>query len=57
MRDGTGVVRPSYPRGLRRERMCFANTHHCHVVQHATVHPPLIKLGLILRQTDVIQPS
>lgn len=37
--------------------MFRANTHHCHVVQHATIHPPFIKLRFILRQTNVIQPS
>lgn len=37
--------------------MRLTNTHHCHVVQHATVHPPLIKLRFILRQANIIQPS
>lgn len=39
------------------ESMVLANTHHCHVVQHATIHSSFIKLGLVLRQTNVIQPS
>lgn len=33
------------------------HTHHCHVVEHAAVNPRLIKLGFILRQADIIQPS
>lgn len=33
------------------------NTHHCHVVQHATVYSALIKLGFILREANIIQPS
>lgn len=57
MWDSTGVIRSTYLCGLWRKSMFLANTHHCHVVQHATIHPPLIKLGLILRQTNVIQPS
>lgn len=32
-------------------------TYHSHVVKHACVHPALIKLGFVLRQADVIQPS
>lgn len=43
--------------GPWREGVFLTNTHHCHVVQHATVHPPLIKLGFILRQANIIQPS
>lgn len=39
------------------QKSAVFNTHHCHVVQHATINPPFIKLGFILRQTDVIQPS
>ena len=31
-------------------------THHGHVVQHAAVHPALVKLGLVLGQADVVQP-
>lgn len=37
--------------------MFLYDIYHCHVVQHATIHPPFIKLGLVLWQTDVIQPS
>lgn len=33
------------------------NTHHCHVVQHAAIHPTFIKLGFVLREANIIQPS
>lgn len=31
-------------------------THHGHVVQHASVHTSLIKVALVLREADVVQP-
>lgn len=31
-------------------------TYNCHIMQHSSIHTPLIKLRLILGETDVIQP-
>ena len=31
-------------------------THHAHVMEHSAVHLSFIKLGLILREANVIQP-
>lgn len=32
-------------------------TYNSHVMEHSAIYPPFVKLGLVLREANVIQPS